>query len=62
MLGYNRSSSSHLGRLTLFRSKTGSKGFSLIEMLVVISILAIAAAAAIPNLIAWRSGMQLRAA
>jgi prepilin-type N-terminal cleavage/methylation domain-containing protein len=62
MLGYNRCGSSHLCRLTPSRSKTGPKGFSLIEMLVVISILAIVAAAAIPNLIAWRSGMQFRAA
>ena len=62
MLGYNRSGSSHLGRLTPFRSKIGSGGFSLIEMLVVISILGIAAAAAIPNMIAWRSGLQFRAA
>jgi prepilin-type N-terminal cleavage/methylation domain-containing protein len=62
MIDYNRSGSSHLGRLTPFRSKIGSGGFSLIEMLVVISILAIAAAAAIPNMIAWRSGLQFRAA
>ena len=62
MLVYNRCYSSHLCPLTPFRSKTGPKGFSLIEMLVVISILAIVAAAAIPNLIAWRSGMQFRAA
>ena len=62
MLGYNRSSSSHFGRLTPFRSKTGAGGFSLIEMLVVIVILAIAAAAAIPPMIDWRNSMQLRAA
>jgi len=62
MLGYNMSCSSHLGCLTLFRSKIGAGGFSLIETLVVISILAIAAAVAIPNLIAWRSGMHLTAA
>jgi prepilin-type N-terminal cleavage/methylation domain-containing protein len=62
MLSYNRYSSSHFGRLIPSRSKIGPKGFSLIETLVVISILAIAAAAAIPNMIAWRSGMQLRAA
>ena len=62
MLGYNRRGSSHLCRLTPSRSKTGPKGFSLIEMLVVISILVIVAATAIPNLIAWRSGMQFRAA
>jgi type IV fimbrial biogenesis protein FimT len=62
MLSYNRCGSSHLCRLTPSQSKTGPKGFSLIEMLVVISILVIAAAAAIPNMIAWRSGMQFRAA
>jgi prepilin-type N-terminal cleavage/methylation domain-containing protein len=62
MLGYNLSSSSHLGRPTPFRSKIGSKGFSLIETLVVISILALAAIITIPNVIAWRSGMQFRAA
>jgi prepilin-type N-terminal cleavage/methylation domain-containing protein len=62
MLSYNRCGSSHPCRLTPSRSKTGPKGFSLIEMLVVISVLAIVAAAAIPNLIAWRSGMQFRAA
>jgi type II secretion system protein H len=62
MLGYNRSSFSHLGGPTLFRSKTGAGGFSLIEMMVVVLILAIVAAIAIPNLIAWRSGMNLRAA
>jgi prepilin-type N-terminal cleavage/methylation domain-containing protein len=62
MLGYNRSSSSHLDRLTPFRSKIASKGFSLIETLVVISILAITAIITIPNVITWRSGMQFRAA
>ena len=62
MLGYNRSCSSHLGCLAPFRSKTGSEGFSLIETLVVISILALTAIITIPNMIAWRSGMQLRAA
>jgi len=62
MFGYNRCGYSHLCRLTPSRSRTGPKGFSLIEVLVVISILAIVAAATIPNLIAWRSGMQLRAA
>ena len=31
-------------------------------MMVVIAILALVAAVAIPNLIAWRSGMKLRAA
>jgi prepilin-type N-terminal cleavage/methylation domain-containing protein len=62
MLGYNRYSSSHLGRLTPFRSKTGPRGFSLIETLVVISILALTAIVTIPNMIAWRSGMQFRAA
>lgn len=62
MLRYNRSSYSHPGCLIPFRSKTGTKGFSLIEMLVVISILAIAAVVTIPNMIAWRSGMQFRAA
>lgn len=62
MLRYNRSSSSHSGCSTPFRSKTGSRGFSLIEMLVVIGILAITAIVTIPNVIAWRNGMQLRAA
>jgi len=62
MLGYHRSGSSHFGRLTWFRSKPGAAGFSLIEMLVVISILAITAIITIPNLIAWRSGRQFRAA
>ena len=62
MPGYNRPSSSHLGRLTPFRSKIGSGGFSLIETLVVISILALTAIVTIPNMIAWRSGMQFRAA
>jgi prepilin-type N-terminal cleavage/methylation domain-containing protein len=62
MLGYNRSGSSHPGCPTPFRSKTGTGGFSLIETLVVISILALTAIVTIPNMIAWRSGMQLRAA
>jgi len=62
MLGYNRSGSSHLGRLTPSRSKSGPRGFSLIEMLVVIGILAITAIVTIPNVIAWRSGMQFRSA
>jgi len=62
MLRYNRSSSSHSGCSTPFRSKTGHRGFSLIEMLVVIGILAITAIVTIPNVIAWRSGMQFRAA
>ena len=62
MLRYNRSSSSHSGCSTPFRSKTGHRGFSLIEMLVVIGILAITAIVTIPNVIAWRNGMQLRAA
>ena len=62
MLRYNRSGPSHSGCSTPFRSKTGSKGFSLIEMLVVIGILAITAIVTIPNVIAWRSGMQFRAA
>ena len=62
MLRYNRSSSSHSGCSTPFRSKTGPRGFSLIEMLVVIGILAITAIVTIPNVIAWRSGMQFRAA
>jgi prepilin-type N-terminal cleavage/methylation domain-containing protein len=62
MLGYNRSGSSHLGCLTPFRSKTGAGGFSLIETLVVISILALTAIVTIPNVMAWRSGMQFRAA
>ena len=62
MLGYNRSSFSHLDCPTPFRSKTGAGGFSLIEMMVVLLILALVAALAIPNLIDWRSGMNLRAA
>ena len=62
MLRYNRSSPSHSGCSTPFRSKTGPRGFSLIEMLVVIGILAITAIVTIPNVIAWRSGMQFRAA
>ena len=62
MLRYNRSSSSHSGCSTPFRSKTGPSGFSLIEMLVVIGILAITAIVTIPNVIAWRNGMQFRAA
>ena len=62
MLRYNRSSSSHSGCSTPFRSNTGHRGFSLIEMLVVIGILAITAIVTIPNVIAWRNGMQLRAA
>ena len=62
MLRYNRSSSSHSGCSTPFRSNTGPRGFSLIEMLVVIGILAITAIVTIPNVIAWRNGMQLRAA
>jgi type IV fimbrial biogenesis protein FimT len=62
MLRYNRSGPSHSGCSTPFRSKTGSKGFSLVEMLVVIGILAITAIVTIPNVIAWRSGMQFRAA
>jgi type II secretion system protein H len=62
MLGYNRFSFSHLVCPPQFRSKTGAGGFSLIEMMVVVLILAIVAATAIPNLIAWRSGMNLRAA
>jgi type IV fimbrial biogenesis protein FimT len=62
MLGYNRSSSSHLGRLTPLRLKIGSEAFTLIEALVVLSILALTAIVTIPNMIAWRSGMQLRAA
>jgi prepilin-type N-terminal cleavage/methylation domain-containing protein len=62
MLGYNRSNSSHLSRLTPSRSKTGHRGFTLIETLVVIGILAITAIVTIPNVIAWRSGMQFRAA
>ena len=39
-----------------------SKGFSLLEVLVVIAILALAGVVAIPNLIDWRSHMRLRAA
>lgn len=39
-----------------------SKGFSLFEVLVVVAILALAGAVAIPNLIDWRSNMRLRAA
>jgi prepilin-type N-terminal cleavage/methylation domain-containing protein len=62
MLGYNRSGYSHLDCLTPFRSKNGAGGFSLIETLVVISILALTAIVTIPNMIAWRSGMQFRAA
>lgn len=62
MLRYNLSSSSHSGCSTPFRSKTGHRGFSLIEMLVVIGVLAITAIVTIPNVIAWRSGMQFRAA
>ena len=62
MLRYNRSGPSHSGCSTPFRSKTGPRGFSLIEMLVVIGILAITAIVTIPNVIAWRSGMQFRAA
>jgi Tfp pilus assembly protein FimT len=62
MLGYHGYGSSHIGRLTSFRSTLGAGGFSLIEALVVISILALTAAVTIPNLVAWRSGMQFRAA
>ena len=62
MLGYNRSSFSHPGDPRLFRSQTYACGFSLIEMMVVVLILAIVAATAVPSLIAWRSGMNLRAA
>jgi prepilin-type N-terminal cleavage/methylation domain-containing protein len=39
-----------------------SNGFSLLEVLVVIAILALAGVVAIPNLIDWRSHMRLRAA
>jgi prepilin-type N-terminal cleavage/methylation domain-containing protein len=38
------------------------KGFSLLEALMVLAILALAGAAAIPDLIKWRSQMRLRAA
>lgn len=38
------------------------KGFSLIEVIVVIGILAITGMVAIPNMIDWRHGMRLRAA
>jgi prepilin-type N-terminal cleavage/methylation domain-containing protein len=39
-----------------------SKGFSLFEVLVVVAILSLAGAIAVPHLIDWRSNMRLRAA
>jgi prepilin-type N-terminal cleavage/methylation domain-containing protein len=62
MLGYSRSGYSHLGCTTPIRLMTGAGGFSLIETLVVIAILALTAIVTIPNVMAWRSGMQFRAA
>jgi prepilin-type N-terminal cleavage/methylation domain-containing protein len=46
----------------MFGSKGKPTGFSLIEVIVVIAIFAIAGAIAVPNLIDWRHGMRLRAA
>lgn len=49
----SRSAAGHLGN---------EMGFSLIEVVVVIGILAITAMVTIPNMIDWRHGMRLRAA
>jgi len=38
------------------------RGFSLLEVLIVLFILAVAAAAVFPNLIAWRVGLRLQGA
>ena len=39
-----------------------NSGFSLMELMTIIAIIAVLAAIAIPNLIGWRSGTQLRGA
>jgi prepilin-type N-terminal cleavage/methylation domain-containing protein len=50
------------GTLAHGRRSSPSGGMSLIELMTVIAILALAGAVAVPHLIDWRHGMRLRAA
>lgn len=63
MLDYNPYGLSRFNRpCRPVRRPAGGAGLSLVEVMVVVAILAIAGAAAVPNLIDWRHGLRLRAA